>query len=79
QLWRSNELKTSNISGLQVVDCPITDDGRVFGFGGYSTAPGYPSSDSGSASRVYCQRVYPEGKTCLTRSSQSPGALTLQI
>ncbi|MDD0873414.1 hypothetical protein LOD31_11110, partial [Xylella fastidiosa subsp. multiplex] len=77
QMWRSNELKNSNIPGLQVVDCPMTDDGRVIGFGGYSTAPGYPSSDSCSDSRVYFQRVYPEGKTCLTRSSKSPVALTL--
>ncbi len=76
-MWRSNELKNSNIPGLQVVDCPMTDDGRVIGFGGYSTAPGYPSSDSCSDSRVYFQRVYPEGKTCLTRSSKSPVALTL--
>ncbi|HHW4673066.1 MAG TPA: hypothetical protein ACQGQF_04475 [Xylella fastidiosa subsp. pauca] len=77
QLRRSNELKNSSIPGLQVVDCPMTDNGHVIGFGGYSTAPGQPSSESCDSSLVYFQRVYPEGKTCLTRSPKSLLGLTL--
>lgn len=41
-MWRSNELKNSNIPGLQVVDCPMTDDGHVIGFGGIALRPVIP-------------------------------------
>ncbi|EGO81106.1 hypothetical protein [Xylella fastidiosa] len=42
QMWRSNQLKDSNIPGLQVVDCPMTDDGHILVLGGIPLRPVIP-------------------------------------